>query len=170
MISRNNLTNGPVMRAAKMALETGNVDYILIWVPEESANTLKNLLEKTCCERTTRRKARNHSVEWYMQTINRLHSEYFRPHDLNISTKTAEERRTILQVEKACETGNFDEIATVMQVTSDEEIRRRFNEVLDKSDYDVDNIAAGRAYVSAFTDFIACVNSSRSGSRREAGQ
>jgi hypothetical protein len=169
MISRNNVHNGPVMRAAKMALETGNADHILIWVPEESENTLKNLLEKTCCERTTQRKARNHSIEWYLQTINRLHSEYYRPHDLNISTKTPEERKTILLVERACETGNFDEIATVMQITSDEEIRQRFNDVLNKSNYDMDNIAAGRAYVSAFTDFIACINSLRSGSRREAG-
>jgi len=43
MISRNNLHNGPVMSAAKRALDTGKAHYILIWIPEESENTLKNL-------------------------------------------------------------------------------------------------------------------------------
>jgi hypothetical protein len=28
------ITNGSVMDAAKMALETGNVNYVLLWVPE----------------------------------------------------------------------------------------------------------------------------------------
>jgi cell division inhibitor SulA len=36
------------MSAAKRALETGKAHYILIWIPEESENTLKNLLEKVC--------------------------------------------------------------------------------------------------------------------------
>ena len=38
--------NGPVMKAAKLALATGNVNLVLIWVPEELKNTLKNILEK----------------------------------------------------------------------------------------------------------------------------
>jgi cell division inhibitor SulA len=36
---------GLVVKAAKMALETGNVNYVLIWLPEESENTIKNLLQ-----------------------------------------------------------------------------------------------------------------------------
>ena len=32
----NNSHNGPVINAAKRALDTGNAHYILIWIPEES--------------------------------------------------------------------------------------------------------------------------------------
>jgi len=38
MVFHNDAGNGPVMKAAKIALETDNADYILIWVPEESEN------------------------------------------------------------------------------------------------------------------------------------
>ena len=35
--------NGPAIRAAMKALETGNVNYVLIWIPEDSEKKLKNL-------------------------------------------------------------------------------------------------------------------------------
>lgn len=33
--------NGTLMKAEQMALVTGNVNYVLLWVPEESENTQK---------------------------------------------------------------------------------------------------------------------------------
>jgi hypothetical protein len=164
MIPRNNLHNGPVMSAAKRALDTGNAQYILIWIPEESENTLKNLLEKVCCARNTQKVAYDHIVDWYFKTINRLHSVYCGPHNLNISSKAPEEKKIILLVERACESGNFKEITTVIRDTPYAEMRQRFNDVMKKKNYRVENIAAGRLYVSAFTDFVAFVNNRHSGS------
>jgi hypothetical protein len=164
MITHNNLHNGPVMRAAKRALETGKAHYILSWIPEESENSLKNLLEKACCARNIQKDAHDPIVDWYFETINRLHSVYYGSHNLNISTKTPEEKTIIFLVERACESGNFEGITTVIRDTPAGEMRKRFNDVMKKRDYGVENSAAGRAYVSAFTDFIAIVNNLRSGS------
>jgi hypothetical protein len=164
MILRNNLHDGPVISAAKRALETGNAHYILIWIPEESENTVKNLLEKAYCERYTQKNAYNHIVDWYFETINHLHSVHYGPYNLTISTKAPEEKTIIFLVERTCESGNFEEITTVIQDTPSGEMRQRFNDVMKKRNYGVENIAAGRVYVSAFTDFIAFVNNLRSGS------
>jgi hypothetical protein len=152
------------MSAAKKALETGKAHYILIWIPEESENTLKNLLEKVCCKLNTRKDANDHIVDWYFETIKRLHSVYYGPHNLNIPTITPEEKTIIFLVERACESGNFEVITTVIPDTPTGEMRQRFNDVMKKRNYNVENIADGRVYVSAFTDFIAFVNNLRSGS------
>jgi hypothetical protein len=125
MVPRNNLYKGPVMSAAKRALETGNAQYILIWIPEESENTLKNLLEKVCCERNTQKVAYDHIIDWYFNTINRLYSVYCGPRNLNISTKVPEEKKIIFRVEKACESGILKDITTVIQDTLDGEMRQR---------------------------------------------
>ena len=162
MKSRNNSHNSPMMSAAKRALETGNAHHILVWIPEESENTLKNLLERAHCERTTGKDAHSNTVDWYFETINRLHSMYYGPHNLSISTKLPEEKAIILLVERACESGNFEEITTVITDTSAGEMRQCFNEVIKKRNYDA--ITAGRVCVSAFTDFIAFVNKLPSGS------
>lgn len=67
-------------------------------------------------------------------------------------------------MERACEGGNFEEITTVIPDTPTGDMPQRFNDVMKKKNYDVENIAAGRVYVSAFTDFIVFVNNLRSGS------
>ena len=74
MVSHHDPHNCPVMKAAQMALVTGNANYVLIWVPEELENTLKNILEKTCCERSIRKNMQNRTIDWYFETVNRLHS------------------------------------------------------------------------------------------------
>jgi len=153
------------MRAAKRAIETGNPKYILVWIPEESENTLKNLLEKVCCERTLQNDAHNPATAWYFSAVRRLHAIHFGPQNLDVSLKTPEEKRIILITERACGSGNFDEITTVVPNTSWGEMRLRFQDLMKMRTYDEEDIAAGRAYVSAFAAFIARANRFRSGSR-----
>lgn len=164
MILRNDSHNGPMMIAAKRALETGKAHHILIWIPEKSENTLKNLLEKVCCKRRIQADGHDRIVDWYFETISRFHSGYYGPHNLNISTKTPEEKSIIFLVESACESGNFEEITTVIRDTPTGEMRQRFDDVMKKRNYCEENIAAGRVYVSVFTYFIAFVNNLRTGS------
>jgi len=78
------ISNNPVIIAAKRALETGEAQHILVWVPEESANTLKNLLERACCERTIRKEEHDRTADWYFETVNRLHSRYYGPENMSI--------------------------------------------------------------------------------------
>jgi hypothetical protein len=161
-----NQHDGPVTRAAKRALETGNAQYILIWIQKESENTVKNLLERACCERTTRKDSHQRTTDWFFETVNRLHSAYYGPCNLDISTKSREEKEIILLVERACESGNVEELLTIIPDASAVEMRQCFEDVMKKRDYGGKNSAAGRVYISAVVDFIACVHHLCSGSHR----
>ena len=150
--------DGPLRKAAKVALETGNPDGILIWIPEESENTLKNLLERTCCSRTIRKDSNDRSADWYFEAVNHLHAMGYGPRNLSISSKTPEEKAIILLVEGACESGNFEEITAVIPDTPAGEMRQRFRDLMKKrKNYCEENYSAGRMYVSAFIDFITLV-------------
>jgi hypothetical protein len=39
--------DGPVVTAARIALETGNVNFVLVWVPESAEDELKEAFETT---------------------------------------------------------------------------------------------------------------------------
>lgn len=39
--------DGPVVKAAKKALDTGTVNLVLPWVPEKAEDELRNAFEKT---------------------------------------------------------------------------------------------------------------------------
>lgn len=167
MMLHDNPQNGPVMRAAKMALETGNANYVLIWVPEGLENTLKNLLEKTCCKRSARKNMQIHAIDWYFESVNRLHCSYGWPHCLGMNSERANETPIGLIAERAFETGNFEEIIGFIPNTQTGNVRQRFHNVMSKRNYNVNDIAAGRAYVSAFIDFISYLYNLQSGNTGE---
>jgi hypothetical protein len=150
--------NSPVMRAAKTALETGNANYVLIWIPEESENTLKNILEKTCCIQSINKNMQNCAIDWYFETVNRLQSANRRMLFTSLKPAGSDESPRVLKVEKAIDTGNFEEIRSVIPPTHSGDVKQRFQQVMNKKNYPVNNIAAGRAYVSAFFDFIGYVH------------
>jgi hypothetical protein len=153
------------MRAAMQALETGDAGHILIWIPADSENTLRNILEKACCDRTIHTKAHSVVTDWYFLTVSRLHSRCYGPQDLNISTKTPDEKKIIRLAERTFQSGNFSEMTREIPDTPDGKIQRQFRIVMRMKDFDPNDTAAGRAWVSAFTDFIALVNHVRSGTR-----
>jgi hypothetical protein len=164
MIVQDNSENGPVIRAAKMAMETGNASYILIWLPKEAENTLKNLLERTYCENRTRKNTQNHSIDWYFKSVNRLHSRYGWPDYPGMKFKETDEETIALMVERAFESGNFEEINSIIPLNHSGDARERFHKVMMKRNYSVDDIAAGRVYVSAFIAFIVYLHNLSSGS------
>ena len=170
MILDHHSENGPISRAAKRALETGNANYILIWLPEESENTLKNLLEKTCCENSTRKNMHNRTTDWYFESVNRLHCMYGWPNWLGVKFEGSDEKTIALTVERAFESGNFEEINNLISNAHSHDVRERFHNVMIKRNYAVDDVAAGRAYVSSFIAFIAYLHSLSSGSPGKSEQ
>ena len=142
----------PVLKAAKMSLETGNVNYILIWLPKESENSLKNLLEKTCCIRSSRMNRQKQAYDWYFETVNRFYRSSRSPgHHITQSPDLA--GKLVLKIDRAIECGNFEEIQDIIPVTHEADAKQQFQHLMKMRDFSVNNIAAGRLYVSAFFDF-----------------
>ena len=153
------------MNAAEKALQSGNPGHVLIWIPEESENTIKNLLEKACCERTVHAGARCQTADRFFRTVGSLHSRQCGQHTLDLSGKTPEEKKTILLVESAVESGRFAEMSAHIPALNHGEVRERFSDLLKKRQYPPEDLAAGRRYVSALTEFAALVNTLRTGPR-----
>jgi hypothetical protein len=153
---------GPVLKAAKIALETGNVNYILIWVPENSENTVKNLLENTCCIRSSKTHLSQLAYDWYFEMVNRFYQSSKSP-DYDTNQFQSSAGKLFLKIENAIESGNFEEIRDMIPVSHEADAQQRFLQVMNLRDYPVNNITAGRSYVSAFFDFNRYVHNLSSG-------
>ena len=64
--------NSPVMTAAQKSFETGDAVHILAVIPEESKNTVRNLLEKACCHYRIRKDSCDPALVWYFKTVDRI--------------------------------------------------------------------------------------------------
>ena len=146
---------GPVMKAAQTALESGNARHILIWVPEGSENTLRNLLEKTCCERYSQK---NHAADWYFETVQRLHRSGMRSYYSGPDPGISGEIPVLQMADEAIETGNFEKLSTMVPDMHISKARQWFYTIREMRNYPSDNLSAGRKYVSAYLDFITYLN------------
>lgn len=67
--------DGPVVKAAKRALETGNVNLILPWVPKKSEAELKKAFNKTLRVSKLGKGATELADYWFFETAVRVHRE-----------------------------------------------------------------------------------------------
>jgi len=160
---RKNTNGGPLLNAAGRALETGDASHILGWVPEESANTLRNLLERACCEQRIKKGGRELTADQYFRTVCRLHSASYGQENLDLATKTPEERKVILLVESACESGRFGELNAAIPDTPAGELRQRFYDTVSRKTRGAGTEADRRSYVSALTGLVACAKKIHAG-------
>jgi hypothetical protein len=58
------------------------------------------------------------------------------------------------KAEKAIETGNSQETIDFILGTVEDDLTHRFHNVMDKKNYDVDDVAAGREFIEAFIGWV----------------
>jgi hypothetical protein len=146
--------DGPVVKAAKKALETGNLNYILIWVPEESVNELKAVFARTLRARNAGTEARDVADDWFFETAIRLHRAGEGAPFTGMKPAGLSEGPVVPKAEKAIETGDPRETMEFILKTVEADLAHRFRHVMEKKAYDVDDVAAGREYIAAFIGWV----------------
>lgn len=146
--------DGPVVKAAMKALETGNVNYVLIWVPKDREAELKAAFDRTVKVRKTGTAAQDLADDWFFETVIRLHRAGEGAPYTGLKPAGLDEGPVVPRAEKAIETGNANEAIRFIRNAVEEDLTRRFNEVMARKKYDVNDVTAGRAYVAAFINFV----------------
>lgn len=151
--------DGPVINAAKKALETENVNYVLIWVKPENEDEIRKALKRA---RNKRKQAKTQEEKdkadlEFFETLVKIHREGEGATYEGIKPAGSIEPEIAL-ADKAVETGNLDEVLNHIQSEDSKEvIRHLFHKVQEKSHYEVDDVPAGREYIEAYVIFIHSV-------------
>jgi hypothetical protein len=146
--------SGPVVKAAIKALETGNPNYVLIWVPEESEQELKGIFEKTLRARKAGKAAEEVADDWFFENAIRLHRAGEGAPYTGMKPAGLSEGPVVPKAEKAIETGNSQETIDFILGTVEDDLTHRFHTVMDKKTYDVNDVAAGREFIEAFIGWV----------------
>jgi hypothetical protein len=64
---------GPVVKASQKALETGNINYVLIWVKAKDEREIKDLFEKVLRVRKLGDEAKELADMYFFETVVRVH-------------------------------------------------------------------------------------------------
>jgi hypothetical protein len=146
--------DGPVVKAAIKALETGNINYVLIWITEDSEKELKDIFDKSLRARRSGTDAQEAADDWFFENAIRLHRAGEGAAYTGMKPAGLSEGPVVPKAEKAIETGDPTETMGFILRTIEDDLTHRFQHMMEKKTYDVNDVAAGREYVAAFIGWV----------------
>jgi hypothetical protein len=146
--------DGPVVKAAQRALETGNVNLILIWVQKKDEGEVRKAFEKTLAVRKLGPEAKALADMYFFETLVRIHRAGEGAPYAGLKPAGGDLGPAIPAVDKALETGAAEPLLKLVGEMVHEGIHEHYLEARHKMDFSPDNVEAGRAYVKAYVTFI----------------
>ncbi|MFH0812288.1 MAG: DUF6448 family protein [Pseudomonadota bacterium] len=145
--------DGPVVMAAKIALEKGDVTPVLKWVKKEHEEEIREAFKKILNVRTKGPEARELADQYFFETLVRIHRAGERAPYTGLKPAGAVEP-IVASADKALESGS---IGTLVKTVTDEAasgIRKRFDQALEKKKHGDESVEAGREFVEAYIEFV----------------
>jgi hypothetical protein len=141
--------DGPVVTAARAALERHDVQLILPYVKASGEAEVRAAFERTLGVRNGNPEANDLADLYFFETVVRVHragegAPYtgLKPPGLSVGP-------VIPVAERAIETGDASELIGLLTEKVRSEIEHRFQEVMERKPNATDSVAAARAYVEA---------------------
>ena len=144
--------NGPVVKAAKEALRTDNVNFVLIWIQQKDESEIKTAFSKTMAVRTISKEAQLLADEYFFETVVRLHRSGEGESYTGLTDEAPDP--SVLFAERAIERRSADSILNDLTILLRQGLDKHLFAVLNSSAYDINNVKEGREYVENYIKFL----------------
>jgi hypothetical protein len=141
--------DGPVVKAARRALESGNPDLILAYVPAASAGALTEAFRKTVEARKSGGAAQEVADTYFFETAVRLHRAGEGAAFTGLKPAGLDFGPVIPVAERAIETGSPQELARLLGKTVEDEVLRRYDQLTHLRERAGAGLDEAREYTSA---------------------
>ncbi|UOB04086.1 DUF6448 family protein [[Acidovorax] ebreus] len=149
--------DGPVIKAAQQALDTGNVNRVLIWVQPSDQAQITDAFRKTLDVRQLNSSAKNLADYAFFETLVRVHRAGEGAPYTGIKPAGRDLGPAVVAADKALETGAVKPLAEMLTQALHKSVGGQFKDVIAKKDFKVDDVAAGQEYVKAYVGYIHSV-------------
>lgn len=148
--------DGPVIRDAREALKSNQVNLVLKWVSPAYEDEIKALFTKTYNLRNGDKEVYSIVEQHFLETLVRLHREgEGAPYT---GLKPAGSATPIVQwADRSLESGNVDEMAKAVSGHIEKVIREKFERVESLSGTREQSLELGRQYVAAYVNYTHTV-------------
>lgn len=146
--------DGPVVKAAQQALDTGNVNLVLVWVQKKDEAEARTAFQKTLAVRKLSPEAKELADRYFFETVVRLHRAGEGAPYTGLKSAGRDLGPAIPAADKAIEAGSPKPLQHLLTHAIQEGLAKRFKDVIAKKNFDPKDIGAGREYVKAYVAFI----------------
>lgn len=146
--------DGPVVKAAQKALETGDANLVLIWVQKKDEGEIRAAFQKTLAVRKLNPQARELADLYFFETLVRVHRAGEGAPYTGLKPAGRDLGPAIPAADRAVESGSVKPLLKILTDALSDGVRDRLKEISAKKKFKPGDIEAGREYVKAYTAFL----------------
>ena len=145
--------DGPVVSAARKALDAGTVELVLVWVRADDEAELRKAFDRARTVRKAGGEAKELADLYFFETLVRVHrAGEGAPYTGLKPAGTVEP--AVAAADRAIQTGKLQPLGKLVVERMEKGLHGHFDAVMTKKKYRPDDVAAGRAYSSAYVGFV----------------
>lgn len=145
--------DGPVVTAAKAALDRNDVALVLRWVPSDRDADIRAAFNRTVTVRAVGGEAQALADTWFFETLVRIHRAG-EGASFDGLTPAGHIEPFVAAVDQSLRTGTPNEVIDTVSAHVTRGVRGRFARARDAKANADHTVAAGRAYVAAYVDYL----------------
>lgn len=145
--------DGPVVNEARKALDSGNVNLVLGWVQKKDEAEVRTAFQKAVSVRKTGAQARELADHYFFETLVRVHRAGEGAPYTGLKP-AGEIEPPIAAADKSIETGKLEPVARMVKERMGNGLHQQFDAVAAKKKYNPNDVAAARAYVGAYVEYV----------------
>jgi len=141
--------DGPVVTAARRALDEGDVTIVLPYVPAHAEAEIAAAFQQVLPIRATSGAAGDLADRWFFETMVRLHRAGEGAPYTGLKPAEQDEGPVILVAERALHTGSADELVHILTEVVTDQAKTRLDRAMALKQQEHRSVAAAREYVEA---------------------
>lgn len=145
--------DGPVIMDAKKALETKNINLVLIWVQAGDEGEIKKAFDKAIGKRNLS-SGKEAADREFFETLVRVHRAGEGAGYEGLKPAGTELNPAVQAADMAIKDGKIGPVITLLTSTMNEKVNEKFNNAYGKKNYDPNDVQAGREYVKAYVEYV----------------
>jgi hypothetical protein len=146
--------DGPVVKAAQKALETGELAHVLPWVRAHSEPEIRHAFEHTLRVRSLNDEARRLADRFFFETVVRVHREGEDAPYTGLKPAGADHGPAVAAADAAIESGSVGEVERLLLHAVRDELRERYARLMALRDFHAGDVEAGREFVEAYVSYL----------------
>lgn len=146
--------DGPVVAAAKNALESGDPNPVLVWVQPADEPEIRRAFAEAERVRRLGPEAREMADRYFFETLVRVHRAGEGAPYTGLKPAGRDLGPAIPLADKAVATGSAKELTAFAVKEVERGIGEKFADLLNKRNFRPDEVTAGRAYIASYVTFV----------------
>lgn len=146
--------DGPVVTLATSALDEGNINLVLPWVPKDGEPEIRRVFEQTLSVRKLGAEAQHLADTFFFETLVRVHRASEGAPYTGLKPAGLDFGPAIPAADKALDIGSTEVVEDLLIEAVRKGLHEHFRDVVSRKTFDPNDVAAGRRYVEAYVPYV----------------